>query len=164
MTHPDLIVQFADAPASIVAGSTVLLQWTTTNVGSGTASVSWVERLYLSIDQQPSADDALLAARQVTDALPAGNSQMREQSVSIPHDIAGPYYLFAVVDAGDDLRELDGEANNWHAVPLTIELAPYAIGYQRRRCSGVDDPVIRPRRHCLTITNQGNGRQNIGLD
>ena len=47
-THPDLVPSQLQAPASIVSGQNLTVNWTTTNTGTGPAIPGWTETVTLA--------------------------------------------------------------------------------------------------------------------
>src|SRR5262249_46659202 len=124
--HADLRSTFLAAPASALTGDTVVIEWSTLNAGTGTTVAGWVDRVYLSADQQLSGSDRLLGARTFGGPLNPGEAASGLLTVTLPLDVTGNLYLLLVTDATNQVRELGGEADNLVTRPIAITLAPYA--------------------------------------
>lgn len=109
----DLVVTAAAFPPAAEAGRVTRVTYTVANAGAGdTAVTAWQDRVVASADGVlGNGDDVLLAAYPRTGLLDAGGSYTRTADVPVPFELAGPYTLFVVADAGGQVTESD-DANN----------------------------------------------------
>jgi len=116
---PDLVVDAVTAPASAVAGASIIVSDTTRNRG-GSAVGATRTRFYLSTipGWVPWATE--LGARDVP-ALAAGGSSAGSVTLTLPASAGefGTYYIVAVAD-GDRLMSEPDEVNNERAVRILI--------------------------------------------
>src|SRR5262249_29884967 len=101
----------------------------------------------------------LLGERTFGGPLGVGEAAGAALSVLIPPDVVGARQLLLVSDATNQVRELDGEANNTVARALSVQMAPYAD----LAVSGVTAPGLLigdPATLTVswTVTNTGTGR------
>jgi hypothetical protein len=129
ITHPDLRVAIANAPANTTSGTTIGVDWTVTNNGTGVAQGNWVDRVYLSTNNTFEAGDILLSELTHTGPLANGSSYTAHRDVVIPIDKSGPFFLLVVTDAASQVFETTAggaESNNLASSALNVTLAPYA--------------------------------------
>ncbi|MFO7906867.1 MAG: CARDB domain-containing protein [Planctomycetota bacterium] len=158
VTHPDLTPVELDVPTTAVSGSDITIRWEDANIGTGTASVDWIDHIHLSDDLVLDGSDQLLALIDVTSEVTSGTSKALERTVTLPLEVSGSKYVIVSSDAADQVRETDGEANNENAAPLEIDLAPYAdlaVSDVVAPEQTIDDPA----RVTVSwkVTNLGNG-------
>jgi RHS repeat-associated protein len=110
---PDLQVTSITAPPEAWTGSAFDVTWTVTNSGAAPASGTWVDRVYLSADNQP-GNDKLLGEFSYGGGLAMGQTITRTQSVTIDRVgiTEGNYYIIVITDAGNNVFEGSGENNN----------------------------------------------------
>ena len=145
LRHADLVPQIVSAPTASATGVTETIGWRTTNSGSAATLAAWTERLYLSADTQPSADDLLLAQVQETQPLAAGASRDAEQQVTLPFDRFGDFYWLVVIDAANTIPEGSGEADNRASQSVSIAETPYAdleVTDLQLVLGGAEPPII----------------------
>jgi sugar lactone lactonase YvrE len=97
---PDLIVDSVNAPTSAFSHSNISVTWRVTNTGLGpTGSSYWYDQVHLSVDSifDP-ADDPKVGEFGNLSFLNSGESYLRTESVFIPVNYVGTYYLFVVSD------------------------------------------------------------------
>ena len=120
---PDLVVNQFSAPAAADAGSSILVNYTVSNVGLGdTVATSWSDQVVLSTDGVlGNGDDVVLATVNRTGLLDSSSSYSGTNVlVTIPLTVAtGSYKLFFVTDAGGSVFEHTNEQNNVSAA-LTL--------------------------------------------
>jgi subtilase family serine protease len=115
---PDLTVFALTAPASAVAGATIVVTDTVKNIGGGSAGVS-TTRLYLSSNFTFDALDQEIGSRAAL-ALGPNATNAGSAPVTIPTGTAaGLYYIIAVTDADNAVPET-GETNNTRALAIRI--------------------------------------------
>lgn len=121
--YPDLVVSSIVAPVSAWTDSAFDVTWRTTNQGTAPATGAWVDRVYLSVDQQLGSD-VLLGTFPYNVGLAVGQNATRTQSVAIPPaGIAnGNYHIIVMTDADNNVVEGVNEGNN-----ATVAVQPIAV-------------------------------------
>jgi uncharacterized repeat protein (TIGR02543 family) len=115
---PDLVVSAFSAPASGGAGSSITVTTTVKNQGGSGAGAS-TTKFYLSTNASFGTGDVLLGSRAVP-SLAAGASHSATTSLVIPAGTgAGSYFLLAVSDATQVVKEAK-EGNNLKSKALTL--------------------------------------------
>lgn len=95
---PDLQPSNLSFPSGLTTYKTIDVSWTVTNDGLAATPSSWVDRLYISLDNSTS-DGTLLWNANSLNLLGVGESYTRSVTVTIPGDLAtGEYYLIATAD------------------------------------------------------------------
>jgi subtilase family serine protease len=108
---PDLTVSALSVPNSALAGATVTVNETTSNIGGGAAGAS-VTRFYLSVNLAIDAGDVELGTRNVQ-GLAAGGLSSAQTPLVIPANTpAGTYWIIAVSDATGMVAETFETNNN----------------------------------------------------
>lgn len=123
---PDLQVTSIIKPTQIFSGTTMNVQWTVTNNGSGgTVSSSWVDRVYLSTDSTIGSSSIYLGSKTRSGALPKDSSYQQSITGSIPVNYSGNYYVLVRTDHYNQVYEHASESNNTGASDtLKVILAP----------------------------------------
>lgn len=116
---PDLTVSAFSIPSTPVAGTTITVTDTVTNIGPETAPAS-TTRFYLSVNTVLDAGDILLDARREVPALGFNLTSLGSTSVTLPPGVSGRYYLLAVADGNKVVVEAM-ETNNVLARLMTIK-------------------------------------------
>jgi subtilase family serine protease len=118
VTRPDLTVSRLQSPSSAVAGSSIVINETTSNktaVSAGSSTTNY----YLSADAILDGSDSLLAGRAVSALAAKGNSAASTTVVIPLSTLPGKYYLIAVCDSADAVVEVN-EGNNTRSKKITI--------------------------------------------
>ena len=119
---PDLVVSGLTVPASAVAGQPMQVALTVSNQGTA-ASGAIKARVYFSLDRIKSESDIEFAVCNFS-AVAAGSSSSCSGPITLPIGMsAGSYYVIALVDADNDVIELN-EANNAWATLGTVAVQP----------------------------------------
>jgi subtilase family serine protease len=120
ITLPDLTVTVLKAPGTAAAGSSVVVQDTTSNKAPVPAGAS-TTRFYLSTDGLFDVGDVFLDSRPVP-ALAAKAKSAGSTTVTIPLGPApGVYFVLAVADGDGAVSETpEGEGNNVRSRKITI--------------------------------------------
>ncbi len=109
---PDLAIESATAPLTVLNGATFEVAYTIRNIQSGTANAPWIDRVVFSFDRfYGNNDDIVLESRSVTSSLDSNGAYTRTLSATAPYGFTGEASLFFVTDAGGVLSESD-EQNN----------------------------------------------------
>jgi len=123
----DLVVLSFDAPATALSGQVIKFRWAIRNsAGQATNAASWRDVVYLSRDQWlDRGADVYLGYRDHSGVLgPNGVYETPDVEFRIPYGLTGPYYLFLVADAGNNVCEIDKTNNVRMHMPVQIELPP----------------------------------------
>lgn len=120
---PDLLVTEVAAPDNLLTDQTSTVTYRVENRGTTDANGSWVDRVYLSTDNQV-GDDRLLGEYQFSGTQPQGLSYERTVPVTLP-ETPGEYWLVVATDEDGQVNEGDGvgDRNN-----TTISATPISIG------------------------------------
>ncbi len=101
---PDLHVT-AVTTSTPISGQPLTVTWTVTNDGQGpTTTPTWVDRIWIAPDfdiRIGETDDILLGQYNNVSALNPGASYINTQTVQIPPNLMGPYFLFVLSDMID---------------------------------------------------------------
>lgn len=123
---PDLQSVIVNAPATSNTDAAFNLSWTDRNNGSGAASGTWTDKVYISADNQV-GNDTLIGDFPFTGTIAPNQSINRIQSVSIPNSAiptSGNYFLIVVTDANNDINEGTNENNNFSVRTINITRTP----------------------------------------
>jgi hypothetical protein len=125
----ELTVSNLSAPGVGLTESYAALSYLVNNHGSVAAAGPFFERIYLSKDLSPGADDLLVRQMEQSGELAAGGHYTRNVSVLMP-GTPGTYYLIVTVDPGNMVAELN-EANNTSVLLQPVEVrAAYSATVQ----------------------------------
>ncbi|QDU76821.1 hypothetical protein Pan97_38780 [Bremerella volcania] len=121
LPRPDLVVSSVNTPTTWQVGFNDI-SWTVTNVGDGTASTFWYDRVVLSTDMQYDIQDRIVASESAFHQLPLASLESYE--VQYRHILsssvaAGNYYLLYIADFGEQALEAD-ETNNVFIQPIEV--------------------------------------------
>lgn len=122
---PDLVVESVTAPAEAFSGALVEIQFTVKNISTGSTRVpDWVDRVYLSTDNNPSNSIASVGAPNMT-YLGPGEQYTSTVNLRIPRNASGSYTFIAWTDSGGQVDE-DDDNNNWNRPEsrATINITP----------------------------------------
>jgi len=110
---PDLQVTSLSVPIELSVGESFTLAYSVTNTGDAEATGRWVDRVYLSDDDQLGGDTQLRAYPFDSGApgLAIGETYSRATAFDFPAT-PGVYHVFVVIDADGQLDEGDGNDNN----------------------------------------------------
>src|SRR5262249_25377521 len=116
----DLDATGVNIPPSGVAGPrTTSISWTVTNVGTNPAVGSWIDSLYLSIDETWSVDDPLLDRFYHAGDVAPGDSYTAQGLIALPGVPPGSYRVIVRTDVLHNLRQAD-RSNDQVVSPGTI--------------------------------------------
>ena len=107
----DLAAGSMNSYDTFVGGQRLYCSVSSSNPLGALINTPWVDRLYLSNNYSISADDWLLSERENDDLLCPDSSPYTYFECQIPCVAPGDYYLIAVIDADNDIEEIN-EANN----------------------------------------------------
>jgi uncharacterized repeat protein (TIGR02543 family) len=122
IAFPDLTVSISNAPPATLAGSNVVLVYKVSNIGTTNAVAPWTDEFLLATD---SAGDGaqVLGTSSFTNSLALGQSATVSQTLTLPTNLLGTYYLGVFVNGFSNIVE-SSMSNNTAFVPLTIVSAP----------------------------------------
>lgn len=110
---PDLTVTTVGAPPQAFSGEPVTVNWTVTNAGEGrTRETSWIDRVYMSLDDRFDAADTWLGDLWHGGALDGGERYNASTTVNLPIGVTGAYHFVVVTDAYGNVYEHTSESNN----------------------------------------------------
>jgi len=122
---PDLVVQrvLVDDEMPIVSGQVVIVEWTVANVHTGaTASNSWDDDIYLSVDDLLDPGDRFVARVAHFGALLPEESYTATRSVLVPIDfVASNVHVLVKTDSQNRVHELDNDDNVNGSAAFSIE-------------------------------------------
>jgi hypothetical protein len=109
------------------SGQPIEVSWTVSNLGPGTTTASsWTDGVYLSSDTiLNTGNDLLLAVFSHYSALNINQQYSRNQSIVLPNDLSGTYYVFLQAD-----KDYQSNDENWannsirFTDQITITLTP----------------------------------------
>ncbi len=121
----DLQVTTVTAPPEAFTDRPFDLSWTDANNGQTRADGPWVDKVFLSSDNQIGGD-TLLSEFTFNGSLDPNQSVNRIQSITIPRTAVpqdGQYHLIIVTDANNNVFEGITEGNNFRAVQIAVSRA-----------------------------------------
>lgn len=121
----DLQVTALTAPPQAFTDRPFDLSWTDANNGQSRAEGPWVDKVFLSTDNQLGSD-TVLSEFTFKGSLEPNQSANRIQSITIPRAAVpqdGQYHLIVVTDANNNVFEGNKEGNNFRVVPITVSRA-----------------------------------------
>jgi hypothetical protein len=126
--YPDLVASNFTIPASGNGGDQVQIGWTVTNSGTAATNVSqWVDRVILSTDATfGDADDVTLAEYTHTGALGPNQFYSASQTLTLPLQQDGKFYITVHTDASGAVIEPDTLANTYAPAAQISLTAPYS--------------------------------------
>ncbi len=119
---PDFSVNTVVAPTSGISGQPVQVIWTVTNIGVGTTSGTWTDKLYLSTDFSIGGSDITIGSKSQSRILATGQSYTDTLAAFIPITASGNFVLIFKTDGNNTVFELNGEGNNEFFTYLTTSL------------------------------------------
>jgi subtilase family serine protease len=115
---PDLTVAILNAPASVVAGTAIQMVYAISNLGPITATGPWANQILLAQDTN-SPIVRTIGTAVCSNALVTGDFVTVTQSVILPRELAGNYFLGVAVDSdGAVLESLEGNNRSFVAFNL----------------------------------------------
>jgi hypothetical protein len=117
---PDLVVASLTAPGTAITDSSFNIQFRIENRGLGASGTNFTQRILLSTDPLPSADDEVLLETTFGGSIPAG--QFIEQTVQVRSPTTpGDYWIIVITDAYNVVAEIL-ENNNTLVSPTTLHV------------------------------------------
>ena len=128
--YADLVASDVVASTTGVASEPTIISWKVTNQGTGTDAVTdWIDRIVLSANTvYGDPDDRLVAAVPHSGALGVGETYTAIQSLALPADVSGDWYVSVCADGDDAVFEYQFEGNNaaYDGSAISISPAPFA--------------------------------------
>ncbi len=144
---PDLEMVGVNAPSVGVSGQPVTIEWTVGNNGDTDASGTWIDTVYLSLDQvfDPRFDRILGTVTQ-NRVFPRGGFYSESQPFTIPLGFSGPLWVFVQTDSTNriaEVQETDNLLLDLEAIQVTINpLSDLEIGSVTGPPSGISGQPI----------------------
>jgi hypothetical protein len=118
----DLVPSSIHAPATALAGTAILVDWTVLNQGLGaTNATSWQDAVYIEATTSLDQNGILLASFSHFGALAINNSYAQSELVTLPLDLLGAFNLFVVTDIDANVIESNTSNNTSVAAPIEID-------------------------------------------
>ncbi|NJO02608.1 MAG: hypothetical protein HC880_13820, partial [Bacteroidia bacterium] len=123
-TYSDLEVLASAVPTLVSSGESLRVSWKVINQGPViTDAIAWQDRVFLSLDNQLSADDPFLGFTNQAGALSADSSYTAATQIRIPEGLSGSYFLLLVADHAHQVRNDTLRQNNILATSISIQLS-----------------------------------------
>jgi len=158
--YADLTATILGAPSEASIGDPIQIEWTvenTPNAWGETPASLWYDWIVLSQNTTyGDGDDWILSQAEHESPLAVGDTYTTEMTATLPSDVTGVAYLFAVADGNDDIFEFIYEVDN-HSAPHQIEIhAPDLIveSVVAGTAARFGDPVSLD----WTVHNQGSSK------
>ncbi|QEG41240.1 CARDB domain-containing protein [Roseimaritima ulvae] len=157
---PNLQVSSVAAPVTAFSSQSTVVEWVTTNVGTGaTSASSWRDAVYLSLDTTLDATDVYLGEASNSSYLNAGESYNNSLAVTLPRGIDGNYHFLVSADWRNQVFEFEDEADNVGGGNSTnVQLTPPPD----LQVSSVQAPPLAFSGQTMalswTVQNRGSGR------
>ena len=138
----ELTASGLSAPALAFTETYATVNYQINNHGSVPVAGKFFERIFLSPDPSPSADDLLVRQLESTGELVAGGAYSRNVTVLMPAR-TGTYYLIVTVDPGNQVPELN-EDNNTSVLmqPMAVRAAYSATVRAETKLVPANTPII----------------------
>lgn len=120
---PDLVPSNVVTPDRLLSGRAQTFSWTVSNTGQGAAVGTWIDSVYLSLDQvfDPATDIALGYVTR-SGELAAGAQYEANGLFTVPQALGGRYYVFVATDITNKIAERNAETNNSTYAPASVEV------------------------------------------
>jgi subtilase family serine protease len=119
--YPDLRLETANAPPSIVGGEFAEVSWSVANRGAVDAEGGWNDQIILSSDDIiGNGDDLMIGSFRHEGGLDAGESYTQNVSLRMPLRSAGPYTLGIRTDSASEAEPDPGADNLGSALPFEL--------------------------------------------
>jgi hypothetical protein len=147
----------ATSPITNIPNPKVLVSWTVTNQGPGTAQGYWSDTLFFSTNSTFDSTAILLTHNSGPTPIPSGGSYSQTSRLQLPVVQSGMYYLFVLVNGNNPLFESDFN-NNLLSIPLTFTILPPDLAPTTLKApaamTGPPNPTINVE---WGVTNRGFG-------
>jgi uncharacterized repeat protein (TIGR01451 family) len=125
--RPDLTISAASVPSATQTDTAFNISWTVKNQGAAAADAPWMDRVWLSSDNQIGPSDKLVGEFPFNSSLGPNQTADRIQTVTIARNAVsqdGPYFLLIQTDADNQVVEGIDENNNFVARPINVTRQP----------------------------------------
>ena len=145
--RPDLEVEITEVPDKVSVGGTINVEFDVINQGTAATNVpNWIDRVYLSLDNEISADDLVIDTLDNGSALESGKRYpSTSESIIIPERFRGDAYLIVETDSSNQINELPQEGNNTEFKKITVEFEGSDTGGSGQPSDLVTGDVVAPR-------------------
>ncbi len=158
----DLVVTEVIVAEQVISGQPLQVTWTVTNTGEAEAPGYWTDQVVLSED-----DDIGSLGNTISEgfaysgaSLAPGESVTRIQTLDIPIEEQGSYYLLVKTDSGNSIVETDNDNNVLSAGLVEVLLC----SYPNLQVSDITVPAAPLSGQTIevtwTVTNAGTGSTN----
>jgi subtilase family serine protease/methionine-rich copper-binding protein CopC len=122
----DLVISRIDAPLEALSGQQIPISWTLTNQGTGDATGTIREDVFLSSDAFVGGDQ-FFGSFEFTGTIHAGESVVRTQTITLPINLQGDRYVIVKTDVNNAIFEHVNENNNTTVDdrPIAVRLSPF---------------------------------------
>ena len=117
---PDLTVTHVSAPPVADEGDFIDISWTIRNVGTGAASGTWVDQVFLQKAGDPSATTFEVGKFRYTGTLAANTQYVRSEAVRLPSQVNDNFNVFVRTNFEEELYEHGATGNNLRASDNTV--------------------------------------------
>ncbi|MFN0053205.1 MAG: CARDB domain-containing protein [Planctomycetales bacterium] len=124
---PDLVVTEITAPIEALSGQPMQVSWTLRNQGTGDATGTWYDYLFLSNDNiAGDSDDQFFGSFSFSGTIAAGATLTRVQSITLPISMEGNRWVVIRTDGNNAIYEHANEGNNLAIDdrPVDVRLSP----------------------------------------
>ena len=158
---PDLEVSNVSIPGEAWSGQQIEVSWTIVNSGTGpTDAAYWDDRIYISPNPDLTNATQVQEVKNLTYLAP-GESYSQAQTITLPGDISGPYYILIYTDSNNKQYEWNGEDNNIQPSSSTMIVHYVAVPKPDLEVTDFQAPDMGYGRQSIpvswTITNVGDG-------
>ena len=145
---------------SAFAGQALTVTWGVTNVGDGSATLPWVDAVFLSSDGLIDNTAVQLGTAQNAAFLNPGESYLNTQTFTLPAYASGNYYIIVQADAGDRITEFAHTNNIGLSSSILVETPPLADLQVARVIAPVDAFSGQTASLSWTVVNGGDAPGN----
>ncbi len=158
------VTEVSLSDTAVNSGDKLAVDYTVINNGpTPTGPSSWTDAIYISEDDTLDLQaDLLLGSHGYTGNLELDSTYWRSDTVSIPNQLSGSYYIFVYTDVNDNVEEGEWEGNN-----DTRALAPVEVTFTAPdlQVTGIAPPSSAWSGQLAdvewTVTNLGPGRTAV---
>ena len=162
----DLSATLLSAPTFVVGDpADIAVSWSVANVGTALGvDLAWNDAVILSADAIAGNFGDTIFRFANPQALSAGQSYTRTETITLPAGFTGQFHVFVVADKDGDVFENGAEANNTDEAGAILEVMP--IPYADLVVSSITVPASaqsgKPMPVTFVVSNQGIGLTSTG--
>ncbi len=161
--RPDLQVTSMTVPPNVDPGGTLVVEYVVTNQSDvATTTPNWVDRVYLSVDNELNADDVLIGSLGNQSALAGQESYLAiTDPLVVPKRFRGDAYVIVATDVYTLVDEWPNNDNNHSITPIFVNLTPLPdlvtsdVTAPQQAVGGAEIDVQ------YTVTNLGAGETDV---